>query len=386
VTIQIDPQFSREMEKYGAFDIKACFNCGNCTAICPLSKCDDSFPRKIIRYSQIGAKEKLLQHRELWMCFYCGECSETCPRQAEPGELMAAARRFAISSYDPTGIASGLFKSKVFTIALLVFLSIAFTAVLLIDHGPMAVATPQLFTFKATTGFLSYDVVHYTGQILMILAAITMLAGIIRMVQKIYPENLKNQPKNWWAAFNSVIKELGKHSSFSECEEDKQTSYILSKRFLHWSIMWGFLGLLLATAINWLLSMLVDKVPGMPISFWHPTRLLGTVAGIFMVYGTGATIVMRTLKPDKYFAHSIFSDWVFVWLLFLAGITGFIVEVAVYLPMGASWMYWALLVHVVISMEVVFLLPFTKFAHAIYRPIALFIYYLSTSTEQNSSS
>jgi nitrate reductase gamma subunit len=50
------------------------------------------------------------------------------------------------------------------------------------------------------------------------------------------------------------------------------------------------------------------------------------------------------------------------------------VEITVYLPHGAGWIYMILLVHVVISMELVVLLPFTKFAHAVYRPLALFIH------------
>ena len=32
-----DPNLLREIQSYGAPDITACFNCGNCTAICPLS-------------------------------------------------------------------------------------------------------------------------------------------------------------------------------------------------------------------------------------------------------------------------------------------------------------------------------------------------------------
>ena len=56
-----------------------------------------------------------------------------------------------------------------------------------------------------------------------------------------------------------------------------------------------------------------------------------------------------------------------------------IVEAAVYFARGGDWMYVALLVHVVVSMEVVLLLPFTKFAHAVYRPIALFTHNLIRS-------
>ena len=84
----------------------ACFNCGNCTAVCPLTDDDATFPRRLIRYAQVGMKEELLASKELWTCYYCGECSETCPRQAEPGEFMAAARRYAIASYDRTRLAS----------------------------------------------------------------------------------------------------------------------------------------------------------------------------------------------------------------------------------------------------------------------------------------
>ena len=78
-------------------------------------------------------------------------------------------------------------------------------------------------------------------------------------------------------------------------------------------------------------------------------------------------------KPDKYFSHSLLSDWLFLWLLFLTGLTGFVVEITLYFPQGTTWGYIIFLIHVVLGMEIVFLLPFTKFAHAMYRPLALLI-------------
>ena len=101
MSTRIDPSFLGTLERYGAFQITACFNCGNCTAVCPLSEGTADFPRRMVRYAQIGDRQRLLDSKELWQCFYCGECSDTCPRQAEPGEFMAAVRRYAISSYDP---------------------------------------------------------------------------------------------------------------------------------------------------------------------------------------------------------------------------------------------------------------------------------------------
>ena len=88
-------------------------------------------------------------------------------------------------------------------------------------------------------------------------------------------------------------------------------------------------------------------------------------------------LVARIAKPDKYSAHSLLSDWLFLVLLFLTALTGFLVEIAVYQPVGTTAGYVAFLVHVVLGMEIVVLLPFTKFAHAIYRPLALLIHEMS---------
>jgi len=129
MSTRVDPSLMSEIKQYGAVNIEACFNCGNCTAICPLTG-DASFPRRMIRYAQIGAKDALIGSKELWLCYYCGECSKTCPRQAEPGEFMAAARRYAIAEYDFTGIAKGMFTVSWFNI-LLNLLLVSFFSVFL---------------------------------------------------------------------------------------------------------------------------------------------------------------------------------------------------------------------------------------------------------------
>jgi nitrate reductase gamma subunit len=63
----------------------------------------------------------------------------------------------------------------------------------------------------------------------------------------------------------------------------------------------------------------------------------------------------------------------FLWLLLLVTVTGFLVEVALYLPRGTLWTYVVFLVHVILGVEIVLLFPFTKFAHAVYRPVALLV-------------
>ncbi|MCK7513157.1 MAG: hypothetical protein MZV70_60130 [Desulfobacterales bacterium] len=47
-----------EIKKLGAFDLEACYSCGTCSAICPLSKDAVSFPRRLIRYAHAGPGEE----------------------------------------------------------------------------------------------------------------------------------------------------------------------------------------------------------------------------------------------------------------------------------------------------------------------------------------
>ena len=63
-------------------------------------------------------------------------------------------------------------------------------------------------------------------------------------------------------------------------------------------------------------------------------------------------------------------------MLWCAGVTGFIVELALYLPQAPIWGYWVFLFHVSVSITLLLLLPFTKFAHSLYRIVALYLHAL----------
>jgi heterodisulfide reductase subunit C/quinone-modifying oxidoreductase subunit QmoC len=94
----VDPEFSEQLERFGVDTAMDCFNCGTCAAICPLIY--EHFPRKMIRYAQLGAREQILADAdELWRCLHCGLCTYTCPRHANPGELILGLRRFVIANW-----------------------------------------------------------------------------------------------------------------------------------------------------------------------------------------------------------------------------------------------------------------------------------------------
>jgi ferredoxin/nitrate reductase gamma subunit len=380
MTYRADPHFLLELQKYGTVNVESCFNCGNCTAVCPLSSEGNSFPRRMIRYAQLGMRDRLLSSRELWMCYFCGECSETCPRQAEPGEFMAALRRYAIASYDRLGLAKMLVTSPVLSILFMLVLGIVLAGFMATVHGPMARDALRLFEF------IPAGVIHNLGLAVILVVFLTGLLGAATMVLQIgkasgFPKGIR---LNWlgalWEAIGMEI--LGERRYRQDCEATSaQRAWYLRKWFIHASTMWGFLGLLAATALDYALELLGVKPIGAWVPIWYPVRLLGTVAGLLLVYGASMAILKRLRKADEASKHSSLSDWAFLILLWLAGVSGFVLEIALYLPQAPVWGYWMLLFHVAVAMELVLLAPFTKFAHAFYRTVALYAYALKPLPE-----
>ncbi|HUI30311.1 MAG TPA: 4Fe-4S dicluster domain-containing protein [Candidatus Acidoferrales bacterium] len=371
MSYRADPSFLSQLREYGAVNIESCFNCGNCTAVCPLSSDEDNFPRRMIRYGQLGMKDKLLGSKELWLCYSCGECTATCPRQADPGEFMAAARRFAIAGYDRLRLASLMYTSPLFNVLFLLLLAAVLGTFIYSFHGPMPTQSLRLFDF------IPSEVIHDVGVIAGLVVIMIAVGGSISMISSIrksiaIPEDLRVDHKS---AVIETIKEVFMQERYrQDCESYSRTQRWYSQKwFLHASMLWGFMGLFLATAMDFLLALMGIKPTGTWVPIWYPVRLLGTLAGLMLVYGVTGIIIKRLLKGDDSYRHSTVSDWSFLALLWLSAVTGFALEIAVYLPEPHVWSYWMLIAHLVAVGELLILLPFTKFAHIIYRTIALYV-------------
>lgn len=379
MTVRVDTNLLPEIQAYGAVDIQACFNCGNCTAVCPLSE-DASFPRKIIRYAQIGAKQALVGSKELWHCYYCGECSKTCPRQAEPGEFMAAARRYAIAEFDITGVAKGLFKYPWLNMLVSFLLALFFSAFLLAFNQGTA------FEQLAFWEYLPEVVVQVSGIALFVLVLLVMLAGVARMARSLaftathVPSSSANGTGVGTMSWGRALWEALAHQALGhakyredECEEERSRPWFVRKWFTHATILYGFLGLFAATALDFLFKPVGSIVP-----IYYPMRLLGTISGIALMYGTTLALIHRLQKRDKYASHSKASDWVFLVLIWLVGLTGFLLEIANYAPPPTRWSYAFLILHIALVMDLFVLVPVSKFAHVIYRTTAILMHNLKT--------
>lgn len=389
MTARVNPDLLYELKEFGSTGLEKCINCGNCTAICPLSTSEEGFPRRTIRLAQLGMQDELLGSKEIWLCYNCGECSETCPQQAEPANLMAAARCYAVTHYAPLKISTVFCKRPLVGAAVAFLMAMFFGLFFYSESGPMSPDTLKLF------GFLSRELIHVTGLVLMVAIGLVSLLTIATMMRRIarinnlsYKNFFNGLRMNWLQAFWDAVfvQSLAQKRYREECETPQNTvAWYYSKWFIHAATMWGFLGLLLATALNFLLDVTGIKATGTFVPLWYPTRLIGTLSGLLFMYGVSVLLYKRLWAVDKAHSFSRPSDWTFLSLLWFSGISGFIIEIALYLPGAPVWGYWMFIFHVSVSMVLLLLLPFTKFAHSIYRIVALYVHALKPIAAQEAA-
>jgi len=69
-----------------------CYQCGKCTAGCPMAHSMDLMPRQIVRLLQLGMVEEVLKSRSIWLCASCHMCVERCPHEIDLPILIERSR------------------------------------------------------------------------------------------------------------------------------------------------------------------------------------------------------------------------------------------------------------------------------------------------------
>ncbi len=372
MTSTANPNLMTTLRRYGAFDVSACFSCGACTATCPLSTPTTSFPRKLIHYAQLGLKDRLLGP-DVWLCESCGECSDTCPRDAKPSEFMIALRKYEISELGVPALSRPLLTSRAFAASALAVLSLLFLGILALIERPADLTSVELF------GFLPEAGVEIIGIAVGVVALGTALVGIVRLWRHLARGSPHRTPAAaaadgagtvpWTRTLAPALEDVLLQRRTRSCESEKRSATRWTSRwFIHQAVFWGFLGLLLAT----ILRFVAVPVHGAVVPPWEPVRLVGIGSGVALLYGTLMMILRRVRKADRYTSRSTFMDWAFLVLLFLAGLGGFLVDLAQYAGLP-FWAYAFMLFHLVVVFDLLVLIPFTKFAHVVYRPFALWM-------------
>jgi heterodisulfide reductase subunit C2 len=76
-------------------NIDGCYQCGKCTAGCPLAYSMEIPPHEIVRLVQLGREEEALASHTIWLCASCETCTSRCPKNIDIASVMDALRILA---------------------------------------------------------------------------------------------------------------------------------------------------------------------------------------------------------------------------------------------------------------------------------------------------
>ncbi len=379
MSTRLDPTLLNELKEYGAINPEACINCGNCTAVCPLTTSEHPFVRRTIRYVQMGMRDSLTASIDPWLCYFCGDCSATCPRGAEPAETMMATRRWLIAQYDQTGQAKKLYTSEKKVIMTILRTSLLPLVLLVIYHlitGGQNIRTDQVVLNQFAPVLWVWIIVlaHfvYLGWHL-VRNSMTMIRDVLG------PQaNLASIPLG---AYVAGIKDFAVHffsqrQWWDKC--DRETRKVEYHRWLkHLLLMTGY-GLMLILIVPLLMWFQTDNI----YPWYHPQRWLGYYATIILIYTSVEIILSRRKKAEEIHMFSHPSDWIFPGFLLIAAVTGILVHIFRY----AGWPWPTYIIYTIHAMAMVAMLDtevgIGKWTHLIYRPLALSVDAMKRKSEE----
>lgn len=380
MTMKVEPDldFIKYVKSAGGDTLKKCYQCATCSVVCPLSSDDKPFPRKEMIWAQWGLKDKLVADPDVMLCHQCGDCTAYCPRGAKPGDVLGAIRAYAYTHFGfPQGLARLASEGK--NLPLLIGIPAAIVLLLWIISGGMHVpeGTVDFGYFFGHWDFpwLTKNV-FFIDIIFLPVAAFALFAsykGACSMWKQMssglqassgYRPSVKQFVVDFlWPSMVEIVL----HKRFNECGTNK------NRVNGHLPLMLAFIGLLAVTGYSFIrkdiFGLMYPSLHG-PIALMDPFKLLANISAIALIVGVGILWLNRIKMEEEQNVTATFYDWFLIGEIMAVGVTGLAAEL---MRLGdfATLAYLFYYLHLVAVFMLFFYMPYTKFAHLVYRTVAM---------------
>jgi quinone-modifying oxidoreductase subunit QmoC len=376
-TQMIDPdlRFIREIKVAGGDTLKNCYQCATCSTVCNLSNGHQPFPRKEMIWAGWGLRDQLMRDPDVWLCYQCNDCSSYCPRGARPGDVLASVRSYLYRYFSfPRFMGRALASPAALPVLLLVPALILLASMLLFaprtPDGSFLFMSSDIVDFNLFLPHSAVDALFVFGNLLIFILAATGFYRFWRGLKQ--PEEEIHLP--FLQALGVTVKEIVVHDRFRKCETNRP------RMAGHMLLLFGFVGAMITTGMVFVFIFVphylhllgwdsLESYFELPIELPNPVKILGVASGLALVVGGGMLIYRRWARRDDVGANG-YADYLFLYMMFFVGLTGML-----------SWMirvgdlamvaYVIYFVHLVTVFFVLWYMPYSKFAHMIYRTLAL---------------
>ena len=377
-----DLEFIKSLKEAGGDTLKKCYQCASCSVACPLSSDKKPFPRKEMLWAQWGMKENLLADPDVFLCHQCGDCTEICPRGAKPAETLGAIRAYIYTFHSwPAWLANLATDAR--NLPLLVGIPSVVILILWLLSGAMHIPSADAFERYGYTRFFGHwDFKWYPKNTTFIVSIMVPAAGIavfsiIKGIRKMW--GLMSGKANLHPSFRPSIMmffneflwpslvETMKHTRFRECRAN------VDRARGHLPLVLGFIGAFILTCWSAfrqdLLGLIWPSFHG-PLPLTDPFKTLANISAVALLYGIWVLWGNRLRHEKRGKSIWTFYDWFLIWEITAVSVTGLGAELLRWAGMP-TFGYIVYFAHLVSVLMLFLYMPYTKFAHIVYRSMAM---------------
>jgi heterodisulfide reductase subunit C len=96
---KVTSDFLKRVEEISGENAWECYQCGNCSAGCPMSFAMELLPNQVIRLVHLGREEDVYNANTIWLCASCLTCASRCPRGVNLAKINEAIRHLALKTF-----------------------------------------------------------------------------------------------------------------------------------------------------------------------------------------------------------------------------------------------------------------------------------------------